>query len=57
MAAGKAVNSPRSDSQFRGSANQKGEIGMKRITTFCVFDGCGFQRISAHIHGTEHRDG
>jgi hypothetical protein len=47
MAAGKAVSSPRSDSQFRGSANRKGEIGMKRITTFAFLIAVGF---SASLH-------
>ena len=52
MAAGKAVSSPRSDSQFRGSANQRGEIGMKKFTTFAFL--VADVSVSYRCHGPIH---
>jgi hypothetical protein len=57
MVAGKAAGSPRSDSQFRSSANQKRGNGNDEVYDVCVLDCCGFQRVSAPIHGPEQRGG
>jgi hypothetical protein len=38
MAAGRAVSNPRSDSQFRGSANQKRGNRDEEVYDVCVFE-------------------